>query len=64
LLAAFHERWVVLFRSLSASDFERGFVQPQTGRRMSLGQTLALYSWHGRHHTAQITSLAERRGWR
>jgi uncharacterized damage-inducible protein DinB len=64
LLAALHERWVVLLRSLSAKDFERGFVQPQTGRRMSLGQTLALYSWHGRHHTAQITSLAERRGWR
>jgi hypothetical protein len=31
---------------------------------MSLDQALALYAWHGRHHTAHITSLRERMGWR
>jgi hypothetical protein len=24
---------------------------------------IALYSWHGRHHVAHITSLRERNGW-
>jgi len=31
---------------------------------MSLDQTLALYSWHGRHHVAHITALRERNSWR
>ena len=64
LLEAVHERWVRLLRAMSPSDFERGFLQPQTGRRLSLGRTLALYAWHGRHHTAQITTTRERQGWR
>jgi hypothetical protein len=30
---------------------------------MNLEKTLALYSWHGRHHVAHITYLRERNGW-
>jgi hypothetical protein len=30
---------------------------------MPLDQLLALYSWHGRHHVAQIAALREREGW-
>jgi uncharacterized damage-inducible protein DinB len=63
LLDALHERWVRLLRAMSPEDFERGFVQPQMGTRLSLGKTIALYAWHGRHHTAQITTLRERQGW-
>jgi hypothetical protein len=29
----------------------------------SLDRQLALYAWHGRHHVAHITTLAERMGW-
>jgi uncharacterized damage-inducible protein DinB len=62
LLEAVHERWVRLLRAMSPSDFERGFQH--SGRRLSLGRTLALYAWHGRHHTAQITTTRQRLGWR
>jgi hypothetical protein len=28
-----------------------------------LREVVALYAWHGRHHTAHISSLRERNGW-
>jgi uncharacterized damage-inducible protein DinB len=63
LLENLHARWVPLLRSLSAAEWERKFRHPELGP-MRLDQNLALYSWHGRHHTAHITSLRERNGWR
>ena len=62
LLDALHERWVVLLDALSESEWERTFVHPEMGVTR-LDQFAALYSWHGRHHTAHITSLRERMGW-
>ena len=57
LLAALHERWVRLLRSLSAADFAREYVHPEGGP-VSLDRVLALYAWHGRHHVAQIRGVA------
>ena len=62
LLGSLHARWVVLLRSLSAEDFGRKLRHPEWGV-MSLDRSLGLYAWHGRHHVAHITSLAERLGW-
>ena len=63
LLERLHERWVLLLRSLGASDFARAFRHPEHGREMRLGEVLALYAWHGRHHTAHVTELRRRMGW-
>jgi hypothetical protein len=30
---------------------------------MTLDTMLGLYAWHGRHHTAHITTTRERNGW-
>src|SRR5512138_2694586 len=54
LLEALHERWVALLRAMTPEQFERGFVHPEHGRRMSLDQTLQIYAWHGRHHVAHV----------
>ncbi|HXG63902.1 MAG TPA: bacillithiol transferase BstA [Blastocatellia bacterium] len=62
LLDSLHTRWVMLLRSLSPEDFQRKFYHPERGP-MNLNINLSLYAWHGRHHTAHITSLRERRGW-
>jgi uncharacterized damage-inducible protein DinB len=64
LLEALHERWLRLLRAMSDTDFERGLLYPPQSRRLTLGQLLGLYAWHGRHHVAQITTLRERQGWR
>ncbi len=61
LLESLHTRWVSFLQSLQPSDFARTLLHPESGV-MSLDAVLQLYAWHGRHHTAQITSLKERMG--
>jgi len=62
LLKSLHDRWVTLLKSLAPSDWSRTFRHPELGV-VSLEKNLALYSWHGRHHVAHITSLRERMTW-
>ena len=62
LLENLHHRWVALLKSLSNEEFGRTFRHPELGV-MRLDTNLALYAWHGRHHTAHITRLRDRMGW-
>ncbi len=62
LLEALHERWVLLLRSLTPKDFSRKLHHPERGE-MTLEDVLRTYEWHGRHHTAHVTSLRNRMGW-
>jgi hypothetical protein len=62
LLAALHERWVLLLRGLGPAEFGRSLNHPESGI-LTLDGLLAMYAWHGRHHTAHITGLRERMGW-
>ena len=59
---AIHERWVALLNSMSDADYQKKFIHPETGE-WQLEGVLALYAWHGQHHTAHITRLRERNGW-
>jgi uncharacterized damage-inducible protein DinB len=63
LFDALHQKWVLLLRSMTDGDFSRTFKHPEQGV-VRLDRMLGLYAWHGRHHTAHITSLRERMGWR
>lgn len=53
LLAALHRRWTTFLRLLPDAAFERAFIHPEW-KRMTIGEALALYAWHARHHTAHI----------
>ena len=63
LIEGIHARWTTLLRSLRAADFARKFNHPEHGK-MTLERLLGLYAWHGLHHTAHITGLRERMGWK
>jgi uncharacterized damage-inducible protein DinB len=64
LLDALHARWVYLLRAMAPADFSRTVIHPEhPGPPMTLDAMLALYAWHGRHHTAHVTALRERMGW-
>jgi uncharacterized damage-inducible protein DinB len=63
LLTALHARWVGLLEAMPASAFERKLNHPDWEGPLSLDSMLALYAWHGPHHTAHITSLRSRMGW-
>jgi uncharacterized damage-inducible protein DinB len=62
LLTALHQRWVTLLRAMSPADFARTIKHPDLGT-VPLDSLLALYAWHGRHHTAHVASLRQRMGW-
>ena len=62
LLETLHKRWAILLRAMQDADFARTFNHPDWGA-IPLDRTLALYSWHGRHHVAHITALRERMEW-
>jgi len=62
MLESLHERWVRLLGSIDEAGWRRAFRHPELGA-VRLEQNLALYAWHGKHHTAHITRLRERQGW-
>lgn len=62
LLDSVHSRWVTLLKSLQPDDFQRKLNHPEAGV-MTLDRLINIYDWHGRHHTAHITSLRERMKW-
>lgn len=62
LLDSLHQRWMLMLREFGDAEWKRTFRHPALGA-MSLEKTLALYSWHGRHHVAHVTSLREKMGW-
>jgi hypothetical protein len=63
LIENLHGRWALLLKTLSDADLARTFRHPELGL-VRLDTNLALYAWHGRHHTAHITGLRERNGWK
>ncbi len=62
LLDALHDRWVRLLQTLTPEQFARAVQHPQWGA-MTLDWLLQMYAWHGRHHTAHVTTLRSQRGW-
>lgn len=62
LLDALHQRWIVLLKNLTPGDLKRTFIHPDAGE-VSVGTNIGIYAWHGKHHTAHITSLIQTKGW-
>jgi len=64
LLHALHQRWYELLKSITDEDFQQRTVyHPEHKKEYTLWNLFGIYAFHGRHHTAHITSLRERKGW-
>lgn len=63
LLHALHQRMLATIKDLTPEQWERKITHPEHGREMTLWFLLGLYAWHGRHHTAHITTLRTNKGW-
>lgn len=63
LINSLHQRWAILLNSMNATDYQKPLTHPEIGQ-LDLNKCLALYAWHGNHHTAHITFLKERMGWK
>jgi hypothetical protein len=64
LLEALHARWVPLLQRIGTAEGGRRFRHPEHGRLMTIDEVVAMYAWHGEHHTAHVTRLRERMAWR
>jgi hypothetical protein len=62
LLDSLHDRWVRVLRAIKPEEWKRTLRHPEMGV-LNLEKTLALYSWHGRHHVAHVTELRKRMNW-
>ncbi len=63
ILDALHSRWMLTLNALHDDDFHRIYIHPEYGKEFTIEESIALYSWHSRHHVAHITSLKDRMGW-
>lgn len=63
LLHALHLRWYAILDNMTSADWQRTIYHPEKKRLLTLWDLLAIYSWHGKHHAAHITSLRQRMGW-
>jgi hypothetical protein len=63
ILDGIHARWTMLIDSLGDAELARSYVHPEHQKSWTLGQTVAMYAWHGNHHTAHIRALRDRQGW-
>jgi hypothetical protein len=63
LLHALHVRWMEVLNHISNEQFNRTVTHPEYQKTMTLWYLLGMYSWHGRHHVAHITSLREKMNW-
>ena len=59
IIEALHARWVHLLKTLSTEDMNRTMFHPEHGK-ITLDSLLAIYAWHGPHHTAHVSELRRR----
>lgn len=54
IIEGIHTRLAVLLASLDETQLALRFYHPENKRLITLAQTCAAYSWHGKHHIAHI----------
>ena len=63
LLHALHARWYEIAKHVKGSEWERTVFHPGSQKTMTVWDIFGNYAWHGRHHTAHITTLRDRMNW-
>jgi hypothetical protein len=61
ILEGLHARWVCLLKSLTDEELRRTFYHPEKQAEIPLDKTIALYSWHCRHHLAHVQSIRKKK---
>ncbi len=64
LLHALHARWCECMDDMDEAQWQRTIFHPEREIKISLWELLKSYAWHGKHHTAHISTLRERMNWK
>lgn len=62
LLTSLHAKWVRLLKRLTAEDFARGYMHPESGKFVTLAHQVGLYAWHGDHHLGHLRLVTNKGG--
>jgi len=54
MLEGLHARLVAVLESVADGDWAREWTHPGLEKTFTLDTLLAMYAWHGRHHTAHL----------
>ncbi len=54
IIEGVHARWTILLKTLSDTDFKKGFFHPEHKRIITLNESLGMYAWHCDDHIAHI----------
>jgi hypothetical protein len=60
LIQALHHKLTLLLEKLQPEQLVMEFIHPETQKRVAIHNMIALYAWHGAHHTAHITELRKK----
>lgn len=63
LLHSLHIRLYEILKNMTDADLQKTVFHPEQKKQLTLWELLGMYAWHGKHHTAHITSLRERMKW-
>lgn len=55
IIEGIHQHWAALLESFTEDEWNRAFVNPESGNTLQLKKALALYAWHSKHHLAHVT---------
>lgn len=58
ILEGLHIRWVALLENLNEMDLRKTFIHPEMKKEIRLDFTIALYSWHCRHHLGHLRMIS------
>ncbi len=61
IIEGIHKRLTALLGSLDEAGLARRFYHPENKRLITLAQTCAAYSWHGKHHIGHILLALQNR---
>jgi uncharacterized damage-inducible protein DinB len=63
IIRGVHKRMVLILRDLNDAALMRTYFHPGYNITYAIGQVVALYAWHGKHHRAFISELIRERQW-
>ncbi len=63
LLHALHARWYETIKGLKKEDWGKTIFHPEHNKEITLWHLLGMYAWHGKHHTAHITTARKNNSW-
>jgi hypothetical protein len=57
ILEGVHMRLVDVLKHMTKENFHQSYIHPEYNKTYNLFTVLALYAWHGAHHTAQLNVI-------